>query len=405
MSQASRQPSLSDEESPAARCGGLTVAEVLEQTKPQTRQQATFQRLIRQIGERRASITLWHDYRARYNQRLAKELHPLHDKLRKRKILMAQLLDRHFDTPGAIRGKKQRENLGTMIFELCSDLLQNGQDDLLIALHDKHADLSFEESQAFAQAASIEMIGQMFGVMLDEDEVCADDDMDTLFFKAAKKASSEAAQQPKPPRKKSARAAAAEEKRLAAEKEISQSVRDVYRKLASTLHPDRQSKDLTAGQKTSLMQRVNRAYDEGNLLELLNIQLEIEQIDADHLSGLPDARVAHYNKVLREQLKELDSEIDLLTAPFYHLLSSTQTITPDKIDRAMNDEIRDVKEMLCYLDEDLQTYENPAVLAKMLRRHRPAGGPEMFDDLAFMLDEMTASGEPPPKQPRKSRKK
>ena len=52
--------------------------------------------------------------------------------------------------------------------------------------------------------------------------------------------------------------------------EASQSVRDVYRKLVSALHPDREADGAERERKTALMQRANQAYERNDLLELLD---------------------------------------------------------------------------------------------------------------------------------------
>ena len=51
---------------------------------------------------------------------------------------------------------------------------------------------------------------------------------------------------------------------------MSQSIREVYRKLAGALHPDRESDPQERERKTALMQRVNQAYAKNNLLQLLD---------------------------------------------------------------------------------------------------------------------------------------
>ena len=63
--------------------------------------------------------------------------------------------------------------------------------------------------------------------------------------------------------------------------------------------------------KTALMQRVNQAYQTNDLLSLLQLQLEIEQIDQDALDGIAGDRLRHYNKVLTQQLQELQHEVQL----------------------------------------------------------------------------------------------
>lgn len=88
-----------------------------------------------------------------------------------------------------------------------------------------------------------------------------------------------------------------------------QTIREVYRKLASALHPDREPDEMQRSRKTALMTRVNMAYDKKELLELLSLQLELAHIDADNVGNLSSERLAHYNKLLKEQLADIDREL------------------------------------------------------------------------------------------------
>ena len=58
------------------------------------------------------------------------------------------------------------------------------------------------------------------------------------------------------------------------------------------------------------MQKANQAYAANDLLALLELQLQIEQIDASHIASASAERLKHYNKVLGEQLAELKAEIE-----------------------------------------------------------------------------------------------
>lgn len=88
-------------------------------------------------------------------------------------------------------------------------------------------------------------------------------------------------------------------------------MREVYRKLASALHPGREPDERQREAKTALMQRVNQAYEANDLLVLLELQLQIEQIDASQIANASEQRLKHYNKVLSDQLTELKLELDL----------------------------------------------------------------------------------------------
>ena len=57
-------------------------------------------------------------------------------------------------------------------------------------------------------------------------------------------------------------------------------VREIFRKLASALHPDRETDPGERARKTALMQRANVAYAANDLLGLLELQFEVDQIDA-----------------------------------------------------------------------------------------------------------------------------
>ena len=85
-------------------------------------------------------------------------------------------------------------------------------------------------------------------------------------------------------------------------------MREVFRKLASALHPDREANAEQRAAKTALMHRVNQAYANNDLLTMLELQLQIEQADAGHMAAADSQRLKHHNKVLADQLSELHVE-------------------------------------------------------------------------------------------------
>ena len=87
-------------------------------------------------------------------------------------------------------------------------------------------------------------------------------------------------------------------------------MREIYRKLASALHPDRETDERQREAKTALMQRVNQADEAQDLLALLELQLQIEQIDESHIANAGEQRLKHYNKVLSQQLAKRKAEAD-----------------------------------------------------------------------------------------------
>jgi curved DNA-binding protein CbpA len=90
------------------------------------------------------------------------------------------------------------------------------------------------------------------------------------------------------------------------------SLRAIYRKLASALHPDREPDPQERARKTALLQRANAAHQNGDLLALLGLQLEIAMVDTTHLSSLADAQIKDYVQALKAQLESLEEEITLI---------------------------------------------------------------------------------------------
>ena len=128
------------------------------------------------------------------------------------------------------------------------------------------------------------------------------------------------------------------------------SIREVYRKLVSALHPDREMDDQIRAEKTALMQKVNIAYEERDLLQLLALQMELEHIDQAHLDGLSEKKLKHYVQILADQEHELRDEIQYVMAQFY-----AEFDTPEEGSLTM--QIRNLKRDIAQLKESTKILE------------------------------------------------
>lgn len=135
------------------------------------------------------------------------------------------------------------------------------------------------------------------------------------------------------------------------------------------------------------MQRANSAYEAGDLLALLTLQLQIEQVDITHAAGIAAAQVKHFNKVLAEQLRELESEIDGRQHAFcasYGLLTQ-QRIEPAQLGLLMKDQLRELNFAQSQLKQERKLLEGEPVMAKRFLKQQRAGyqfGDQM-DDFLF----------------------
>lgn len=96
--------------------------------------------------------------------------------------------------------------------------------------------------------------------------------------------------------------------REAQQAKTTKSVRTVYMELVKVFHPDRETDEAAKQRKTEAMQRITKAYQENNLLTLLKLQLELEQSENAGLENLNKNQLSYFNKILRQQIEELDQQ-------------------------------------------------------------------------------------------------
>ncbi|MPR33374.1 J domain-containing protein [Salmonirosea aquatica] len=91
-----------------------------------------------------------------------------------------------------------------------------------------------------------------------------------------------------------------------------QDARAIYLRLVKKYHPDRETDEAAKIQKTELIQRVTKAYQENDFLALLKLQIEyLEEEEADAF-WLAEDMLKRYNKILQKQLNEIRKEVDFL---------------------------------------------------------------------------------------------
>ena len=93
---------------------------------------------------------------------------------------------------------------------------------------------------------------------------------------------------------------------------VNQSVKTVYLKIASIIHPDREPDEAKKVEKTELLQRANAAYEQEDLFFLLKMQLEVEQSKTGANKGLSTEQVKFYQQALEAQSQALKNQIQAL---------------------------------------------------------------------------------------------
>ncbi|MPZ46611.1 MAG: hypothetical protein GEV05_25150 [Betaproteobacteria bacterium] len=326
--------------------------------------QRTFNRLTERIRRGREALAAWEAFMPRFQARVESELQPMEHAIREAQRRLAIQLDRLLSAnkPGKWLTRKRRARARGVLLDVAGNILQCGPDAELEALYDRHSDIPY----AAEREGEIGLAEAVLSDILGEDSIEGHEaqTVEELLHHAAEKVHEAHADDRRAHAGRGRRRNAAEDKRSKAQvaETATQPVREVYRKLVSALHPDRETDAAEHKRKTALMQRANQAYERNDLLELLTLQIEIEQIDAATLADLPEARLRHYNAVLNEQVQVLESQLQAQTVPFCVEFGLAERDTvPQRVDQALSANIAAARAMIDRIERTSKKLDDPGL--------------------------------------------
>lgn len=356
-----------------------------------SRAQKLFNKLIKKIDMQRQQLRAWQTTIPLYQQKHASEYAPLMETFNQHRTRMVYLFDRAYHDK--IFSKTDREKLADLISNIAGELLTGNGDPELKSIFNKYNEADFDTQGEEVKADVKAMLEQMFGMEIDGE--IDPNDPEAMLRLMAEKAQQmheqhereAAAQQASGnKRKKSAKQLAKEARLEEEEKNISQSIREVFRKLASALHPDRELDAAERTRKTDLMQRVNVAYGNRDLLQLLELQLEVEQIDQTMINTIGEDRLKHYNQILTEQSSELELEVEQNELAFRlrFQIDHDSILAPAFLIPKLEREITQLQQDINGIAQDLQDFEQAKKLKAWLKTYRMSPlsryGDDVFDD-------------------------
>ena len=113
-------------------------------------------------------------------------------------------------------------------------------------------------------------------------------------------------------RRKTKREQREQERQRRADEARKVSIGSIYRQLAKVLHPDLEQDPDTRQRKSALMQEVTAAYGRQDLHALLRLQIQWIHHEGADTARLTNERLDAYNRVLREQVAQLEMELAAL---------------------------------------------------------------------------------------------
>ncbi|MBU9604298.1 J domain-containing protein [Burkholderia multivorans] len=348
----------------ARRGTAVAIAPGYESTRL-SKARKTFNALVEQIDKRRERLAAWEAVMPAFQKKFVDGLLPLEQTSTALRIRLVHLLDDAFLKKGL--SKAEQRILSGLIADMARDLLDVSDDAQLSVIYNRHGESGIDsDATAARRAAKTKPEPTRDGEPIDDLDTLSPDELaariqaelDEQYERDMASHAAREAQRAK--RRKAPRPSAAQAKREAEQAASSRSIREIYRKLASALHPDRETDPREQERKTVLMQRVNDAYAKGKLLQLLELQLEIEQIDQRAIDSFGEERLARYNGILEEQLRELDQEIRHVEGDFrrtYGIASSVK-LAPDTVMRVLARDIASVQRGIHELNVALRAFKD-----------------------------------------------
>jgi hypothetical protein len=291
----------------------LAIATQHKDDLPLSHTQRQFNRLIKQIELEQKKLIAWKNIIPLFQQKYLEEYAPLLEKSCELKIDLIKLLDHAYED-GSF-GKIIRLKIRRYICLMLHDVAEFVEEYELKNIYNKHTKEDYDKKAEEEKQTLKFILKNNYGFDLGDDF-----DLNSpaqIMEKLAHLMNKQREQgQRKAQKKKSTKAQAKEQKLKEEELEANRSIKEVYRKLAAQLHPDKEQDLLEYDRKNELMQRVNLAYENNDLLQLLALQLETEQINQNTLNNLSTARLHTYIRILKEQLKALLAEIKNIELSF-----------------------------------------------------------------------------------------
>lgn len=350
--------------------------------------QRQFRRVLQKVDRLKQQVQTWKEGRADIDTEISRYAASM-GQLRGLGRAMVDLLDRLY--PDAVFSKADRKKLGALICEIAGDLIEEGSHDDLKPLYNRYSrsDFDAEVEAADAQgAAALRSMMEMFGMEFGDADVSSLDKLKAFTEEQTRVAEEEAAAEEarRARRKKSAKQQAAEARREAEQRSTGKALQDVYRALAKALHPDREQDPAEQARKTEVMREVNVAYEAKDLLRLLELQLELERVEATQADAIAEERLRHYIRILEEQARQLAVELEELELPFRLELGGAPSarLSPAEVILRIRADALEVKQQITTMERDLAAFQDASRLKAWLkaqarpRRRDSAPGVDRF---------------------------
>jgi len=293
-------------------------------------EQKRFDQLTQQVEHARRTLAAWHTHLPGFMSAHREQTLTRIQAVKAMHLAWLHALDQLLSEKGWTQ--RERDVLQDLLCETAWQMLerQARPDPVIEALYDRHATRPFAEVHAADLRAAAKRPGASVSVAVD----------------AEPEDTAEPTAQPASP-----------------------SLRDIYRKLASALHPDREPDPDQRAHRTEMMKRVNLAHDQKDLLSLLALQIETAQLQPDDLSKAPPSQLAGYNEALSEQLAHVKAQIKDIEADFRSdfMVPRSVNLHPHQLEKVLALHLAQLHHSQAALEADLATFGDRAATKRWIK--------------------------------------
>jgi hypothetical protein len=317
-----------------------------------SKEQQRFQAQQAQIESYQAQLAAHRELAQDFERRYTVAIAPIERKKSQLSMAILQYLDRRLDAKGL--SKTIRADMVDIIAMITDGLLQGHVQaeylPTLEALQAKHSMASQRESTDELN----EKIEAIFEEVLRED-----------WSEQTKKQEREAAKKAH----MAARAKKAKTKENSEEANAQQSLREVYRRLVSLLHPDREPDAAERLRKTALMVEANAANAKQDLLALLQIQWRVLAQNSDAIGQIADHKLRQFNLMLDKQLTMLERELSSEEFRFRRNfgIGPAQSLQAKTLNRVLRDHVNHAKDDIEQMTDSLELIQDDVGLKYWVR--------------------------------------
>jgi len=313
-----------------------------------SKQQQTFNRLVIKIEKLRQELEQTNNTLNKKLDYYVKNIYPLDQQLISLQKEVVKILFTFFNNK-KLFSKKQKEALRDVIINQLSNILkfETGEPDTELKEIFKAVEgISYEEAAEEDFDSMKYEMAEMFeelGIDMDLEDMHSNMTQEEMIKKMLEmqdrlKQQEEAKQHKRSSYKKTKKQLEKAERERLLEEARTKNISSIYRQLAKAFHPDLEPNEELKLEKEQLMKQLTTAYEKKDLHTLLTLEIAWIQKEETNPNKLGDEKLKIYNEVLKQQVQELEHEIQaLLEHPRYQPLQKfamfSHQLTSINIDR------------------------------------------------------------------------